>query len=372
MKRNSKKTDVGVIVGRFQVPYLHEGHIDLIQGVCNEHSKVVIALGLSPCLGTRNNPMDFEIRKKMILQRFPDVICLYITDIPDDKAWSKNLDKLILDICPNQTVTLYGGRDSFIQHYTGKFSTEERLLERFVSGTEIRREAANSCKDSADFRAGVIWGVHYQYPRCLPTIDVAIFNEDYTKILLARKPNEKKYRFIGGFADPASPSYEVDVRREVAEEAHIEIGDIEYVGSAVIDDWRYRNEIDKIKTMLFAAKHIFGRPEADDDIAEVRWFDIHNDFEPDDCHDRFLANLVDEHHVLYNLMCEKAVFRNNSKKRKAGKSGTSEIDAETRKKVLEEEYFRNLQPTGNSGYDKDVASQPYIISKKNPTDKAQV
>lgn len=32
--------DVGVICGRFQVPSLHEGHLDLFQQVADRHKKV--------------------------------------------------------------------------------------------------------------------------------------------------------------------------------------------------------------------------------------------------------------------------------------------------------------------------------------------
>ena len=71
MQVKTDSYDVGVIVGRFQVPELHPGHIDLIQTVCDAHDKVVIFLGLSPLMVTRENPLDFESRKQMILAKFP-------------------------------------------------------------------------------------------------------------------------------------------------------------------------------------------------------------------------------------------------------------------------------------------------------------
>jgi bifunctional NMN adenylyltransferase/nudix hydrolase len=109
----------------------------------------------------------------------------------------------------------------------------------------------------------------------MATVDVAIFNEDYTKILLGKKANEDQYRLIGGFADPGSDSYEADARREVREETGLSITDPEYIGSYRIDDWRYRGEPDrKIKTLLFVAKVFSGSARAADDIAEVRWFEI--------------------------------------------------------------------------------------------------
>lgn len=268
--------DVGVIVGRFQVPELHDAHIDLIQTVCNNHDKVIIFLGLSPLMVTRENPLDFESRKQMILDVFPNVNILYIKDVNNDSLWSKRLDSMISDvITPAQSVTLYGGRDSFIVHYEGKHPTQELVQDVWISGKEIRKEIGRaSSKSSHDWRAGVIWAASAAYPKCYATVDVAVFNEDESKILLGRKPNEDRYRLIGGFSEPSSISYEADARREVYEETGIDITDPEYIGSFLIDDWRYRNETDKIKTLLFKAKHRSGTPKANDDIAELKWFSI--------------------------------------------------------------------------------------------------
>jgi bifunctional NMN adenylyltransferase/nudix hydrolase len=276
-RARANSQDVGVIVGRFQVPELHDAHMELIQTVCDRHGKVIIFLGLSPLMVTRENPLDFEGRKQMILAKFPHVNVLYIKDQPDDEVWSRNLDTQIDDvITPNQTVLLYGGRDSFISHYSGKHPSEELESQVFVSGSEIRKEVSRtSVRGTPDFRAGVVWAAFSQFPQCFATVDVAILNEDGSKILLGRKANEKKFRLIGGFSDPKSPSYEADARREVSEEAGIEITDPVYVGSYLIDDWRYRKEPDRvIKTLLFEAKHMFGTPKPGDDIAEVKWFDL--------------------------------------------------------------------------------------------------
>ena len=92
--------------------------------------------------------------------------------------------------------------------------------------------------------------------------------------MVARKPDEKKWRFIGGFSDPRSTSLEADAKREVSEESGVEVDLITYLGSTLIDDWRYRGEQDKIKTALFVAKYIYGKPEGADDIAEVKWVPI--------------------------------------------------------------------------------------------------
>lgn len=292
----TKATDVGVIVGRFQVNELHEAHIDLITSVLNKHDRVLVFLGNSTIRNTLNNPLDYRARRTMIADKFPTVEIHYINDNPSDTAWTKNLDKLIGEqLLPMQTVTLYGSRDSFLKCYSGKHNTCELEATTFISGTEVRRRVCNNYPPTADYRAGMIAATAYRFPTAFQTVDIAVVN-DKGELLLARKPEEKKWRFIGGFSDPASVSLEEDAKREVQEEAGVEVGNITYLGSTLINDWRYRGEIDKIKTALFVAKYLFGKPEGADDVAEVKWVSINNLTKND---------IVETHHVLIDMFNEK-------------------------------------------------------------------
>ena len=266
--------DVGVIVGRFHVGSLHDGQRSLFDFVIGRHSKVIVLLGLAPVRGTIENPLDFESRKQMVLEDYPDVIVLYQKDVNDDDIWSKQVDEKIGDlVAPNQTVTCYGSRDSFIAHYKGKYECVEMEQKVFISGTEIRKKISNKVKSSEQWREGAIWQTTNRYPTAFPTVDVAIINSERTKLLLGRKPNEREYRFIGGFVKPGD-NLETTVRRETEEETHLEVDGIKYIISEFVDDWRYRNSQDKIITTLFEATIVFGRPEPDDDIEELRFFDI--------------------------------------------------------------------------------------------------
>jgi bifunctional NMN adenylyltransferase/nudix hydrolase len=292
----TKATDVAVIVGRFQVNELHEAHIDLITSVLNKHDRVLLFLGNSTIRNTLNNPLDYRARRTMIADKFPTVEIHYINDNPSDTAWTKNLDKLIGEqLLPMQTVTLYGSRDSFLKCYTGKFNTCELEATTFISGTEVRRRVCNNYPPTADYRAGMIAATAYRFPTAFQTVDIAVVN-DKGELLLARKPEEKKWRFIGGFSDPSSTSLEEDAKREVQEEAGVEVGNITYLGSTLINDWRYRGEIDKIKTALFVAKYVFGKPEGADDVAEVKWVSINNLTKND---------IVETHHILIDMFNEK-------------------------------------------------------------------
>jgi bifunctional NMN adenylyltransferase/nudix hydrolase len=272
MQKKLPTSDVGAIVGRFQVHELHEAHRSLIDTVLAQHDRVIIFLGLSPLRNTINNPLDYNTRKRMIQETYPDVEVYYIEDQHSDAVWSRNLDRELDKWCkPHQTVTLYGSRDSFIVHYTGKHLTVELESEIFISGTEIRRRIANSSTHTKDHRAGIIEASFNRFPTVYTTVDVAILDRDKRRVLMGRKKGEPGLRFIGGFADPNSDSFEADAKREVIEETGLEVGNLQYIGSFKIDDWRYRNEMDKIKTLFFTADYVFGRPEGADDIESVQW-----------------------------------------------------------------------------------------------------
>lgn len=290
--------DVGVIVGRFQVPELHDAHKELIQHVCDQHDKVILFLGLSPLMVTRENPLDFEARKQMILECFPDVNVLYIKDMPSDHVWSVKLDEMIEDlVTPSQSVMLYGGRDSFVDKYEGKYDTTVLESEVYYSGTAIRQDVSRrSVKASPDFRAGVVWAAYSKFPTAYMCVDVAIFDENEERILLVRKSYEKKWRLPGGFVEPGSPSLEANARREAQEETGVAITDPKYVGSFYINDWRYRGETDAIMTALFKCKYLSGPVKANDDVAEARWFDTNSISDGD---------VVDNHTELINAVIEK-------------------------------------------------------------------
>jgi bifunctional NMN adenylyltransferase/nudix hydrolase len=226
-----------------------------------------------------NNPLDFEARKQMILAEFPDVNVLYVRDQFDDDVWSRKLDDDRRDVlAPGQSAVLYGGRDSFIPHYTGASrrielqDTRGPLPQRHRRAP--RRSGRRATKGSPDFRAGVIWASQARFPTSYQCVDIAPLNEDRTKVLLGRKPNEKQFRFLGGFVRPAQRVAGARRAPRDAEEAASSLARRKYVGSTRVEDWRYRNEPDGIKTALFTGKVLHGRPRPGDDIEEVRWFKL--------------------------------------------------------------------------------------------------
>jgi bifunctional NMN adenylyltransferase/nudix hydrolase len=194
---------------------------------------------------------------------------------------------------------MYGGRDSFIPYYKnggGQFDCQE-LDEygTFVSGTEVRKMLSEEVKDSADFRAGVIYQSYNQYPKVHPCVDVAIIDND--KILLAKRPYEDAWRFIGGFSKPTDSSYENTARRKVSEDVggNLSITELNYIGSVQVPDWRYQSEEDKIMTILFKTTKGWGRIEPSDDVSELRFFKI------EELNDDMIVN---EHKILLKMFLE--------------------------------------------------------------------
>lgn len=264
-----------VIIARFQSPYLHEGHHELIKQVKANHNKLVIVLGLGPVSGTRKNPYDYYTREKMIKRDYPEVVILPINDHPSNDAWSQNLDTLLKRVFPGEQFTLYGSRDSFIPFYSGRYETIELPGHGDYNATEIRKQYADKVFDSDDFRAGILYAYYNQYTKVFPTVDVAMFRNNKTELLLGKKSTNNKWRFIGGFADPEDESFEGAAARELKEECgDVDFTEMAYEVSCKIDDWRYRHEADKIITTLFSCDYKSGEAKAQDDIIAIQWFKL--------------------------------------------------------------------------------------------------
>ena len=268
--------DCGVIVARFQIDRLHTGHKALIDSVYEHHKKVIIFLGL-PAKdkgGSRKNPLPYAAREKMVKTAYPSAIVIPIQNKRSDEVWSNELDRLIKMPFGNAKFLLYGARDSFLEHYCGKYDYTELTSDIYYSSTAVREALSGNIPDSEEWRAGVIYAMYDRYPITYPTVDIIPY-KDGGKMLLAQRANSDQWRMVGGFVDRNDESYEAAAARELREEAGSwEHDKMEYVTSGQVDDWRYRGEEDGIMTTVFKCKHLFGRPEGGDDISVVKWWDI--------------------------------------------------------------------------------------------------
>ena len=287
------KSGTGIIIGRFQVVELNKIHKKLIGKVLRRHKKVVIFLGTNPA-PSDINPIDLLFRLDLLEETYKDKIQLYeMPDLPDDRIWSQELDRRILELRPEGTVTIYGTREGFTERYSGRYTTD--ILE--VEETEMPDLLdIHADWDVRSFRAGILFATMRRFPTVYPTVDIAVLKDEMSQVLLARKENETKYRFPGGFSDPTDESFEIAAIRELVEECgEIDVDNLIYLGSSQIEDWRYRNSTDTIITHLYVCTFVDGEPEANDDIAEVKWFDIAKVRE-----DMF----VPEHRALWLLLVE--------------------------------------------------------------------
>jgi len=152
--------DVGVVIGRFQVPALHAGHKKLLDQVFARHKRVLVLLGLPVWKGSKKYPLDYPTVKAMISEAYPTAIVEYVMNCQTNEEWSNNVDQTIRDLFPLENVTLYGGRDGFVRFYCGHFPTVETLEDPSIeteSGTSLRAKVSALPLASEAFRAGVIY-----------------------------------------------------------------------------------------------------------------------------------------------------------------------------------------------------------------------
>lgn len=103
------------------------------------------------------------------------------------------------------------------------------------------------------------------YPRISPAVIVAVTNQN--KILLAKSSRFKSnmYSVLAGFVE-AGETFEDCIRREIKEEANIEVGNIRYFGS---QPWPFPDSL----MVGFTAEYVSGEMKADgDEILDVKWF----------------------------------------------------------------------------------------------------
>ena len=279
---------VAIIIGRFQVPYLHVGHVDLFKKVIDRSDKVIVLLGTAP--KSRSNPLNFETRKLMIQNRFHNIDVYEIRDQKHHSVWVDKVDNLISGVVDSDDeVTLYGGRDSFASIYresNGCFPTKELETPKGYSGTNLRKEYGEKIIDSDDYRTGIIAGQFQAYPITFSTVDIIVekYIDGVLHILLGQKPIDtpvNKWVFPGGFIDKGDSTGRNAAARELKEETSLHISPkmFNIFDQIEIPDYRYVNTENTIFTTIYTVEVkdtwqeyvINNKAKAGDDLCDVKW-----------------------------------------------------------------------------------------------------
>lgn len=262
----------GILIGRFQFYEINDALHALITSIAARHERLVIFLGSNPAPSDLN-PLEWPLRQEMLLEAFDDELEIQeLPDVPDDRNWSQELDRRIMELRPTLPVTIYGTMDGFVERYSGRYDTQALPIDSEDMPYALD---VDGIRHLGSFRAGIMYATLRRFPTVYPTVDIAVFSADYERLLLARKEHEIRFRFPGGFTDPTDESYEMAALRELAEECgELEVDDLTYIGSCRVDDWRYRGSLDGIITHLYTCVLVSGNPAPNDDIVELRWFDV--------------------------------------------------------------------------------------------------
>lgn len=293
----AKLKSLGVVIGRFQIHELHEGHIALLDFVNEQHDQLLILVGHNSIRFNTVDPFPFHIRKQMLESRFPRATILPLPDSPiSNEHWSSVVDEKIRGVSYNGQAVLYGSRDSFIPSYFGEFPTKEVPELPNRSATQVRASAAQDHVDDPVFRLGWLAAIHEQYTVTDPTVDIVIHTPDWRRVLMGRRGKGGALRFFGGFVDPEDQSYEEAAKRERAEEAlGIKVGEPEYIGSRRINDPRYGRSAYGIMTTFFAMEYEDGEALAGDDMGLTEWVELTPELK---------AEVSPTHHGLFDLLLE--------------------------------------------------------------------
>ena len=283
---------VVAIIMSLQTPVVDDFYKSLVHSVQldNKDAKLDLIIYTPAVVASKNTPFEYKTVEWMAVCAFDGVFSKIqqIKDCNDHEKWCSDLDALV----PEGAV-IYEFDDAILSaHEYDKLGKREvKILNSGLAAHEQElREKNDSETQNLDFRRGMMHAVSIQYDTVFPTVDCVIFQDDtLSKIYMARKPDEKKWRFIGGFADPNDTSYSCAARREAKEETGLDCVCFDWIGSAKIDDWRYRSERNKIITNIFAMKVVGGTPKPDDDIKEIKLVDV-NELSFDD--------VQPEHHVI--------------------------------------------------------------------------
>src|SRR5262249_47799062 len=149
--------------------------------------------------------------------------------------------------------------------YSGKFETKSVGPFALVSGTELRADAKMAKTEEA--REAVIHSMQNGFNRVFSTVDIAVIRGDHV-MLIGKNAWRHFWAFPGGFCEPTSESDREDAARETSEELPgITIGNLRCItpDRVTMNDPRYRDSGDRVRSTLFVAPYVSGTTDGGDD-----------------------------------------------------------------------------------------------------------
>ncbi|MFA0960976.1 NUDIX hydrolase [Roseivirga sp. BDSF3-8] len=263
--------DIGVWVANVQILRLTGDQEDFYKLTRHRHEEVWVVLSDSPVKGSVRDPFSIAVRSAMIREVFPEATVLSLKESPKAEDWSTRLESLLTERDAAGDFTLYGTTDTLTGRYTGSWKTEELNPELDSDNAEAAEGFSPELIQGEAFRKGIIYAYQQLYPQVYATVDIAVHRNEGSEWLIASKAYTQEWRLPGGFSDPEDAHFEEAAARELKEETGVECGALSYQMSMRVDDWRYRNERDKIITLLYTTPYVSGEASANDDIENLRW-----------------------------------------------------------------------------------------------------
>lgn len=143
--------NLGLLVGRFQP--LHLGHEKLIQSKKQEYNHLIVFIGSINKQRTRDNPLNFKERKKILSKIFPGIDILGVEDKGDAKLWVSAIEDKVnnLNLKQEKFIPISGNVwtiECFQESGYDNIDTvdKQKLGTSHISGAKIRKKIRDEKK----------------------------------------------------------------------------------------------------------------------------------------------------------------------------------------------------------------------------------
>lgn len=240
---------IGVVVGKFQTPYLTEAHQHLFDKAIEENDQLVIFVLDKHIEFTDNNPLPYRIREDMLLQNFwgesNGRISIYpLQEQKYASVLQHNLDSTLLSHwSASHEFTLYSGADGVGSFYDGLCKVEICEFQSRKKSKQLRSYAFDKEDYEKEIAQGMIHAVGHKPPLCYNYVVSIVRARD--GLITIKYPDTKYLSF---------PTIELNSEHNSIIEAsfsHIttlvpgaSLTQGSHLHSIKVDDWRFRDSED--------------------------------------------------------------------------------------------------------------------------------